>query len=445
MTFQARAAPAAGAGPALAWRDEGWLAVAAPALIFIGHMLYGAMRPEAALLLTAAASVLLGICLLRPKLRRELQRLDGLVLPAVLFLAVILVAVWSLTPFVPGGPHPVWAYLNISPGAATVDRSATTLEIIKLLGLACVFLLGAASGGSDTRARLAVNAVLVLGVLFAAWAFFGFVTNPDRREGLRLEASFLSANTAGTVFAALFVLCSGPLAQRLLGSRPGTRGGAPVALAALLFLITLFMTASRGGLLATASGFGVMVVLLAFSGRLKWSRALLFAGGGALAMFALLAVGGQFLLTRLMGHTQEFGSRTDILKIHWQAFLESPLFGYGLGSFDVVNRMLLDPATFPKVWTVRAAHNIYLAWLEQGGLIAAVPMFACIGVLILTTLRKAFRRSRMVTFLFALAGVDAVFLVHGATDFALEMFSVASLWTYLLGLQFSLAQASSRR
>jgi hypothetical protein len=50
-----------------------------------------------------------------------------------------------------------------------------------------------------------------------------------------------------------------------------------------------------------------------------------------------------------------------------------------------------------------------------------------------------------VTILFALAGVDAVFLVHGATDFALEMFSVAALWAYLLGLQFALAQGSSRR
>ncbi|THD77662.1 MAG: O-antigen ligase family protein [Phenylobacterium sp.] len=445
-----RAAPARGPGaqpPPLRWRqDDAWLALAAPALIFLGHLLYGAMPPQTALSMTVLAAILLGIALSRRGLRKELTRLDGLALPAGLFAAVILVALWSLSPFVPGGAHPVWTYLKISPGAASIDRSATLLETIKLVGLACVFVLGLLTGGSDARARLAVNTLLVLAAGLGAWAFLTFTTGTQPGGGDRMEASFLSANTAGTVFAASLVLAAGPAVSRL-GGAPGRRlgGGVLFGVAALLFLVCIFATASRGAFLAAFAGLLTMGLLMVFGRQLKWSRAVMTGGAAAAVVAVLLLVAGDFLLNRLMGGTHEFASRAFILHVHWQAFLDSPLFGYGLGTFDTVNRLLLNAASFPKIWTVRAAHNIYLDWLEQGGLFAALPMFACLGALMITTARKAFRRSRMIPILFALLGLDVVFLVHGATDFALEMFSVAAMWAYLLGLQFSLAQGSSAR
>jgi hypothetical protein len=42
--------------------------------------------------------------------------------------------------------------------------------------------------------------------------------------------------------------------------------------------------------------------------------------------------------------------------------------------------------------------------------------------------------------LWALLGVDTVFLVHGFSDFALQTPSVAMLWAFLLGLQFAVAR-----
>jgi len=51
----------------------------------------------------------------------------------------------------------------------------------------------------------------------------------------------------------------------------------------------------------------------------------------------------------------------------------------------------------------------------------------------------------MVRLLAALIAADAIFLLHGATDFGLEAPSMAALWAWLLGLQFSLAQGSARR
>lgn len=445
-----RAGVARGPAPAparLRWgRDDSWLAIAAPALIFLGHLLYGALLPQTALVLTAIAATVLGACLLRPGLRNALVRLDGLRLPASLFGAVIFVALWSLTPIVLGGPHPIWAYLKIWPGAATIDRSATLLETVKLLGLGCFFALGLMSGAQDGRARLSVNALLAMAAGLGAWALFTLATGNQSGGSERMEASFLSANTAGTVFAASLALTAGPAISQLTGP-PGRRmtGAVLYSLAALLFLVCVFATASRGAFLGLLCGLIAIALLMVFSGRLKISKAALGGMVGAAAVALLLAISGKFLLNRLIGGSHEFSSRAFILRVHWQAFLDSPLFGYGLGTFDTINRMLLSPASFPKIWTVRAAHSVYLGWLEQGGLLGALPMFGCIGAIIVTTARRSFGRSRMLPTLFALLGLDAVFLVHSATDFGLEMFSVAAMWSYILGLQFSLAQGSSTR
>jgi len=138
-------------------------------------------------------------------------------------------------------------------------------------------------------------------------------------------------------------------------------------------------------------------------------------------------------------------ARSAIWKEHWAAFLDAPLFGYGLGTAETVNKTLITQANFPALWNIKAILQLYLQWLEEAGIVGATPMFLCVGLLIVLTLRGARRRSRMVRLLAALIAVDAVFLLHGATDFALQVPSMAALWAWLLGLQFALAQGSSRR
>jgi O-antigen ligase len=427
---------------------DAWLPIGGVVLLYAGHWFYGALLSDTAMLLGVAAAVLLGVALARPQMREDLLRLRGLEIPAVLFGATILVALWTLTPWTPGGPHPVWGYVGLRPGASTIDKSATTMEIIKLLGLACFFLVGAATGARDERARTAVRALLALGLPFGVWAFIGAVTGlVYQTQGHRLEGHFLNPNTAGTFFAVLLLLSVGELLREVRSRRSEADISRSIvlAMAPLTFAICLLDSVSRGAMLSFLGAALVLLVLHMWWGVVKPTRALLAIMGAIALLLALIWIAGDQLIDRFFQAGQDSIVRTAIWKAHWGAFLNSPLFGYGLGTAETINKTLISQSNYPVLWNIKAILNLYIQWLEEAGVVGTVPMFLCVGSLMVLTLRNAARRTRMVRLLAALVAVDAVFLFHGATDFALEVPSMAAMWAWLLGLQFSLAQGSSRR
>lgn len=423
------------------------LASAGLGLIFLAHLAYGALRIEASLIAVGAAAILLLACLATPNIRRDLLRVRGLAIPAVLFGLVLLAGVLSLTPYGPAGVHPVWAYVGQPPGSATIDRSATTLEMIKLLGFGCIFLVGAATGAADGRAKTTVNLLIALSAIFGLWAFFNFATGIQyQTQRGRLEGTLMSPNTAGTFFAVMVIVTLGPLLRDLRGVRAGQALQAATGYwAALIILVgCLLATASRGAALGTAVGVLGLVVIMVFAGRVSWSRLTLIMLASIIAAMAALYFIGERLLERISTLDPNSDGRLEIFAIHWHAFLSAPLGGYGLGTFDTINRLLLDSTTFNSIWTVRATHNVYLQWLEEAGLVGGLPMFGTIASVIIVSLWRGLRRTRMTYLLFALMAANLAILVHGFTDFALQTPSVALMWSYLLGLQFSMSQGSQR-
>lgn len=430
------------------WRAPEGLAIALAALlvVFAAHLAFGAIRLEAALTAVALTGALLLACLAAPSLRRDLLAVRALAWPAAFFVLTLAAGLLSLTPYAVGGPHPTWAYLGQGPGSASVDPSATILELIKLMGLGCIFLVGAATGASDERARTAVKLFVLLATLFGLFAFFGFVTDAlFQTQHRRLEGTLLSPNTAGTFFATALVVTLGPLMRNLrtAPNRP-LEVGAPYWIALLVLAACLLMTASRGAALGAAAGVLGLVLLLFFAGRASWTRTSLIMMGALVAGFAAVYLFGENLIDRWARWEADAGSRGEMFAMHWRAFLSAPWSGFGLGTFDIIHRTLLDAETLPSMWSVRATHNVYIQWLEEAGLVGATPMFACLAAIIGISLVRGARRSRMTYVLFALIAANLVVLVHGVTDFALQTPSVALMWSYLLGLQFALSQGSSR-
>ncbi|MFD1191997.1 O-antigen ligase family protein [Phenylobacterium conjunctum] len=430
---------------ATTWRPpEGWgLALLCSALIYGAHLNYAGLTYQSSLFLSLAVClVLLGVLAL-PARRAELNGMRGVLWPSVCFLVVVAAALLSLTPFGPGGPAPVWSYIGMSPGSVTINRTATIIEIIKLLGLAAIFALGGIMGAGDARARTTLNTFVLAGGLFGLWAIITHASGGNGHSTNRLEANFLAPNTAGGFFGLVATMAVGALVTAYRSSSKDRLSRlAPYAATLAVALIALLMSGSRGGAIATVIAFGAYLLFQIFAGKVRVGRALILAAiGGAVALVAVI-VGGEVMINRALEGGATADVRAHMGEIHFKAFQAAPLMGYGLGTFDAINRSVMDAQNFDDLWAVRATHNVYIQWLEEAGLIGALPMFACIGLILITTYRRTLARSRMTSFLFALLAADALVLFHGISDFDLQTYSFALNWSFLLGLQYRLSLGS---
>ncbi|MDG2520485.1 O-antigen ligase family protein [Caulobacter segnis] len=422
------------------------MAVAAASVINLAHWLYGAQRTEMAMGLTLVSGLLVVAVMATREFRQDLIKVRGLIWPVAFFALSVLAVLWSLTPWVPGGPHPAWAYVG-ERGFASIDPSGTVVELIKLIGIGCLFLIGVALGASDKRAHLALSLTVYAGAAFSAWMFLAYAGgDPTAQYSRRLAGHFLSANTPATLVGMLGVLGLGLAMRRARQAHPSRRiaAVAPAASATLIFMICLICTASRAGMAATAVGAALVLVGEGLRGGGKTRPVTLLLVGLASAA-ALVAFAGDQLIARLFSVSADADVRGTLNSVHWKAFLASPINGYGLGSFNAINRIYLDAQNFPVLWNVNSTHNVYIQWLEEGGLAAALPMFGAIASVIGLTIFHGLRRERMRGWIVAVLGCSAIILLHGWTDFALQAPSVAGLWALLLGIGFSASQSSRRQ
>jgi O-antigen ligase len=427
------------------WRGRVGLSLV-PALLFGGCLLFGANQALAAQGFTAVLALALCVALALPSMRIGLFDLEPTWPLAVLFLLVLGVAALSLTPFMPGGPHPVWTGSGL-PGAATVNRSATLLEMIKLTGLACAFVLGCLQGARSDRARATVEVLLALGAAYAVLSLITFASGTQVMAGPRLSGGLLSPNSAASVFGMLTVIATAELLRRwrwAAGANVMTALGqtaAPLAYV-LLFFACLILTASRMGVAATVAALAVLLLWDTIKSRGRRLPGLVC--GGLLLPGLMVIGGGDRLWARLGALDRDSELRGIILSAHWRAFLDSPLFGHGLGAFDNVNSQIMTAENYGALWPVRAAHNVCIQWLEEAGLVGATPMFLLIAISIALAVRRAGKLTAGATMARGLVAASLVVLIHGATDYALQVPSIAALWAFLLGLQFAFGQSRSR-
>jgi len=435
-------------------RSETVVTLLLPVILFCAHMTFGAARLETALLFTALLGLYAAQLMAWPWARRGLDRIRGLGIPAGLFSLTLAAVLWPLTPFVPGGPHPVWSYVE-GPGSGVVDRSAVVVETIKLCGLAAVFLATAAISASERRARLLFRALAALSVAYVVWAVFAHLFDPHFILGVakrfhieRLTGSFLSANTAGTLLGASLVLLVCVLFEPL--RRESTRQSveltirrtAPAAAGVAVVGVALLLTASRGAIAATAVTLGLLFLSEAFRGPWRWrtSSALVLIALGA-GLVPMIQRAGLEAVERTARLSEDLVVRSEIFSAHWAAFEAAPWFGYGLGGFERINQLIISPANYNVLSGVNALHNVYIQWAEEAGGVGAAAMFATLAAILTMIGRGALRHPDTDFMLKATLAVSGVILLHGLSDYALQVPSIQAWWACLLGLGFGLAQA----
>jgi O-antigen ligase len=207
------------------------------------------------------------------------------------------------------------------------------------------------------------------------------------------------------------------------------------AVAAAVMASTIFLSGSRGGMVAFAAQ---LVLLAAFLiKRRRNGRAALAAGAFLLIVFGLLAwLGGGELAERMAGiHAAtrselSGGTRLTIDRDALRMFAQKPVLGWGLGVFpDVYPQFSSVSSNVP----VGMAHNDYLQVLVEMGAFG----FAAVLWFLFTLYRSGLKKlnhwphdiNGAVT-LAAILGVTGI-LVHSFVDFNLQIPANAALFYVL--------------
>jgi O-antigen ligase len=195
-----------------------------------------------------------------------------------------------------------------------------------------------------------------------------------------------------------------------------------VSLFALVPIVALLLSASRGGIISFAMQTVILFLLLLV--RKGGSKHMIV--GGVVVLAAVMAVswiGVNQVLARFTG-TQALeasaGKRASMRQDTWRLFLDHPTWGTGLGTFEMVFPPY-DSLYDGKI--VNHAHNDYLEVLAETGVAGGLCCLWFLVVVLLNALKgtadlgESFGSVLNLTGLVACSGI----LIHSLVDFNLRI------------------------
>lgn len=335
----------------------------------------------------------------------------------------------------------IWAGLSQAFGAPFAPDAAP-LELIKLGGVAALFVAGALIGRDRSRFESLAISIATLGLAFALLSLLLAKGDPltvwGQSKGahtFRFTGTLLNANAAGCVFGMIALVSLGTglsLVRRMDWRQAGLWRCFQmmlVACAALANLTAGVLTASRTSLIVMLL-LGALVVVVSARGR-RTMHPLLLVG-----LLGLVAAGATLGLAQVASRWHSLGTDSGQRVLAYDQYIQlthkAPWFGAGLGGFRSLNQSSLSPATAPYLWDYGAAHSVVLQAALEGGWPFAMLLTA--AILITVTMIAMNLRGG------ALGGIDAGILaapvLAGAcamVDIALNIPAIAAFAALLIG------------
>lgn len=218
---------------------------------------------------------------------------------------------------------------------------------------------------------------------------------------------------------------------RLAGEKERTAAG----IAAAIMVGTVFLSGSRGGMLAISVELAIFAAML-LRQRRSFQVAIGVSAFAIVLVGLLIWLGGKELTSRVSSISTETrseisgGMRLSIDRDALHMFRSRPVLGWGLGTFPTVYPQF---RTFYTNFFVNAAHNDYLQLLCEMGLLGGGMMVWFLIVLYRRALPKIGRWTSDVNGAATLAcilGVTGI-LVHSLLDFNLQIPANAALFYVL--------------
>ena len=190
----------------------------------------------------------------------------------------------------------------------------------------------------------------------------------------------LQASMMATLLIVVYYLISRPTIKNM-----GWIVKVAICIAALLASFSIAQTGSRVGLLGAVVG--LLILLIGRWNTIKRSQPLLLSVV-IIATFAGAFIGSSGLLKTVNKFDRAIGGmntdvRWQIYSLSWDTFLEKPLLGHGLGSFQKVfqerrgalpdNEQTIALKSSPRY---SHPHNELIFWMIEGGIVSIIGILA---------------------------------------------------------------------
>ena len=392
--------------------------------------------------------------------------------PAALFGAVVL---WILIQNATWTPawfhHPIWqmtadALDQTVDGSISVNRELTSLALLRLITSASAFWIALQLCRQASRANILLKALAAIASAYAAYGLVAHWLSPERVLWLEdpfarnyVHSTFLNPNSFATyagigfvAFCALilrlyrneFASVGGSIRFRIATFIEVTgRKGVALLGGALVVLVALLLSGSRGGITATVMG---LLVLAALTLRLRKNQ---FAEQreaiiviGVLFVAAIFLAFGDVVVGKIAQEGFRDESRMAVQTIVIRSILDAPMLGYGYGTFKDVFPMFRDHSLGTSAaWQM--AHNTYLEELQGLGLVFGSMLVASVGLLVWRCIKGAAARQKDEALPCVAASAAVLVAIHSLVDFSLQIQAIALTFMALLGA--GVAQSESSR
>ena len=400
--------------------------LAAVAVLLMAHFLFGAASPVSALFVSA--------CLI-----------------AVALLTLLFAGPRFVTFGMIIGAGVVWAFA-VTGAAGNLDRAAPMLAVMFAAG--AIWSVGYVCARQRGALDIAWAGLIWSSLIYCIWTFFLHIGDAlAAAQSAATPSSEFDTPTSAAILFSLFALIGSARilhvvkmmdAEALSNSAMIDRLFRDSLGGLLLFgfaLTCLALTGSRVGILLLTSLLLIQIWwdTRAITHRDHRSTFVRTAAGLAPFVglgFAAWAIALGYLqdetVPRSLAHP-EILPRVHRLEVYFNAWLERPLFGHGLGSIERVRDHAMTLANAEALAAPGGAQNVVLHWLVEAGVAGSLALATAILAIHLGILR-AFRTVRAPRTFLRLAFVASLLLLlHGVVDSSLDVPSLIWLYSLLLG------------
>lgn len=398
-------------------------------LLMFGPLAFGAVEPWSTFVLEAGSVLLMLLWFRKQWVAGELTiEKNPLFLPMSVFGLLIVIQL-------------------VVPGASAYRHDTISGALLYCAYAMLCFLSGQTLLRSS-QARIVAGALGIFGFAIAAFSLLQGVAPNGKLYWLRtptmggaIYGPYVNHNHYAGLMELLVPIPLVLSLSRLASDRVRIAAG----IAAAIMVATVFLSASRGGMIAIFVELVVLAVIvlrhrIGFVGRKRGVRLAVNAAAFLLVLVSLLTwLGGQQLVSRVSSistetHTElSGGMRVSIDRDAFRMFRMKPVLGWGLGTFPTVYPQF---RSFYTNFFVNEAHNDYLQLLCETGLLGFGTMVWFLIVLYRRAIPKVKSWTSDVSGALTLAcilGTSGI-LVHSFLDFNLQIPANAALFYVLCTL-----------